>query len=142
MILFTAFELSAEGKDLQDLINLTQTTVYWAFVLCGITIFAEVFSIILLFVNKQPTDKLIIGSIVSFLHHYNKNVLLVYTKETILMCLGILCFLSLEIACAAHASSWGVPPDACERANELTRKDFCDSVPLTATNSLQAVSII
>ena len=57
------------------------------------------------------------------------------------MCLGMLCFLSLGIACAAYAASWGAPPDACAQADRHTGKyDVCDSVPLTATNSLQAVS--
>ena len=55
------------------------------------------------------------------------------------MCLGMLCFLSLGIACAAAAASWLTPPDACAEAD--TRTDVCDSVPLMITNTFQAVSI-
>ena len=57
------------------------------------------------------------------------------------MCLGMLCFLSLGIACAVYANSWGGPPDACEETDKLLGKDdICDSVPLITTNAIQAVS--
>ena len=57
------------------------------------------------------------------------------------MCLGMLCFLSLGIACAVYANSWGKPPSLCEDFDKFLEKDdICDSVPLTTTNSLQAVS--
>ena len=59
------FELSEEGEALQDLIILTQGAAYWAFVVCGITVFAGALSIVVLLVNKHPTGKLVMGVIVS-----------------------------------------------------------------------------
>ena len=60
----------------------------------------------------------------------------------------MLLYLSLGIACAAYAASWGEPPETCtERLRDLSDTsnsddidDICDSVALNIANSLQAVS--
>ena len=48
------------------------------------------------------------------------------------------CYFATGIACAVYASAWGGPPDACPKDDEGDIN--CDSIPLTATNALQAVS--
>ena len=53
----------------------------------------------------------------------------------------MLCYLATGVACASYAVAWREPPDVCGRIDELSdQDDVCDSIPLTATNALEAVS--
>ena len=65
--LATVIALGKEFKNLKELIILTQAAAYWAFVVCGITVFVGALSIVLLLVNEHPTGKLVMGVIVSLL---------------------------------------------------------------------------
>ena len=59
----------------------------------------------------------------------------------------ILSYLATGIACAVYASAWGKPPKLCAALDKINTElgnkddDICDSIPLTATNALQAVSV-
>ena len=48
----------------------------------------------------------------------------------------ILAYFGTGIPCAVYASKWGMTPAACDQLEE----DVCSSIPLTATNALEAVS--
>ena len=51
-------------------------------------------------------------------------------------------YLATGIACALYASQWGEKPVVCALADQAENEDdICDSIPLTATNALEAVSI-
>ena len=52
----------------------------------------------------------------------------------------ILCYFSSGIATAVFAGGWGGPPEVCPDPDSDIG-DICDSVPLTAINALQCVSI-
>lgn len=54
----------------------------------------------------------------------------------------MLVLLATGIACAAYAASWGRPLDVCDPSLNDGRDVSCDNDQLTATNSLEAVSII
>lgn len=53
----------------------------------------------------------------------------------------ILSYLATGILCAMNARAWAGPPDVCPDPNDKGVGDICDSVPLTVTNALQAVSV-
>ena len=56
----------------------------------------------------------------------------------------ILSYFGTGIACAVYASQWREKPVLCENADNFSDNDdddICDSVPLSATNALQAVCI-
>ena len=55
----------------------------------------------------------------------------------------ILSYFATGIACAVYASQWGEKPAVCESVDDASEDDddTCDSVPLSATNALQAVCI-
>ena len=51
----------------------------------------------------------------------------------------ILCYLGTGIGSAIIASQWGGVPEECPDPDSLAG-DVCDTIPLTATNALEAVS--
>ena len=55
----------------------------------------------------------------------------------------ILSYFATGIACAVYASQWRKKPVLCEIADTVSVNDddICDSVPLSATNALETVSI-
>ena len=54
----------------------------------------------------------------------------------------ILAYFATGISCAVYASLWGGKPVLCENADNVSEDedDICDSVPLSATNALEAVN--
>ena len=52
----------------------------------------------------------------------------------------ILCYLPSAIATAVYAGGWGGPPEACPDPDS-SFGDVCDTIPLTAINALQCVSV-
>ena len=65
-------------------------------------------------------------------------------RQTIIFTgLWILFILVTGVASTVYAISWGEVPEPCEEADKLSstdEEDICDSVALTTTNSIQAVS--
>ena len=61
---------------------------------------------------------------------------------------GLVCvsYFGTGISCAVYAAAWGGPPKLCDASRfpeiDTPTDDFCDAIPLTATNALQAVSTV
>lgn len=62
------------------------------------------------------------------------SLFLIIIQEIAFSIVLMLCYLATGVACALYAVAWREPPEGCECIEEL-------SVPLTATNALEAVSI-
>ena len=62
-----------------------------------------------------------------------------YWQEIVFATIFILCYLGTGIGSAVLASQWGNVPEGCPDPDSLVG-DLCDTIPLTATNALEAVS--
>ena len=69
------------------------------------------------------------------------NIFCLGPQEIVINVALILRFLAAGVASAVFASKWGGPPPSCTDSDEPDYEDLCDSVPLSATNALQCVSI-
>ena len=67
-------------------------------------------------------------------------------QEIIFSGLVYLSYFGTGISCAVYAAAWGGPPTLCDTSRfpdiEFSDDDYCDAIPLTATNALQAVSTV
>ena len=64
-------------------------------------------------------------------------------QEMIFSGVVIMCYLFSGIACTIYAANWGKPPDVCQTVDNISdddQDDLCDSIPLSVTNGLEAVS--
>ena len=68
-----------------------------------------------------------------------RSLMCIIGQDTFISGAVILAYFGTGIACAVYASKWGMTPTLCGAGLQL-EEDVCSSIPLTATNALEAVS--
>ena len=76
--------------------------------------------------------------------YISQNDFMFHWQEILFSVGVILLYFATGISCAVYASQWREKPVLCENADNVSDNDdddICDSVPLSATNALEAVCI-
>ena len=76
--------------------------------------------------------------------YISQNDFMFHWQEILFSAGVILLYFATGISCAVYASRWREKPVLCENADNVSDNDdddICDSVPLSATNALEAVCI-